>query len=98
MAGLAALVLLWRGWFVAARGAAAAAVTAVLWGWALAQYPYLLQGRLTIAAAAAQHSVLMATLICLAAGAVLLIPSLTWLYVLFQRSGPAPARGVPGGG
>jgi cytochrome d ubiquinol oxidase subunit II len=70
-------------------------VTAVLWAWALAQYPFLLRGRLTIAAAAAQHSVLMATLICLAAGAVLLIPSLTWLYVLFQRSGPPPARGVP---
>jgi len=95
VAGLAALVLLWRGWFVAARGAAAAAVTAVLWAWALAQYPFLLRGRLTIAAAAAQHSVLVATLICLAAGAVLLIPSLTWLYVLFQRSGPPPARGVP---
>jgi len=98
LAGLAALVLLWRGWFTAARGAAAAAVTAVLWGWALAQYPYLLRGRLTIAAAAAQHSVLMATLICLAIGAVLLIPSLTWLYVLFQRSGPGPSHRVADGG
>jgi cytochrome bd ubiquinol oxidase subunit II len=40
--------------------------------------------------------VLVAMLICLAVGAVLLIPSLAWLYVLFQRGGPDPAG--PGSG
>jgi cytochrome d ubiquinol oxidase subunit II len=86
VAGLAALVLLYRRHFLAARVAAGLAVGAVVWGWAVAQYPYLLQHRLTISAAAATHSVLLATLISLSAGAVLLVPSLTWLYLVFQRS------------
>jgi cytochrome d ubiquinol oxidase subunit II len=85
-AGLIALVLLFRQHFVTARLAAALAVAAVIWGWAAAQYPYLLQPRLTIAAAAATRSVLLATLIALIVGAVLLIPSLTWLYLIFQRN------------
>lgn len=86
VAGLAALALLYARWFLAARVAAAAAVTAVVWGWALAQYPYMLQGRLTVTAAAATRGVLLATLISLAAGAVLLAPSLAWLYLIFQRA------------
>jgi cytochrome d ubiquinol oxidase subunit II len=84
-AGLAALVLLSRRHFTAARIAAGLAVTAVIWAWAAAQYPYLLQSRLTIAGAAAARSVLLATLVSLGVGAVLLVPSLGWLYVIFQR-------------
>jgi cytochrome bd ubiquinol oxidase subunit II len=84
-AGLAALTLLYRRQFVLARVAAAAAVTAVIWGWALAQYPYLLRPQLTIDAAAATRSVLLATLITLGAGAVVLIPAVSWLYASFQR-------------
>jgi len=48
----------------------------VIWTWAAAQYPYLLQSRLTIAGAAAAASVLLATLISLLVGALLLVPSL----------------------
>ncbi|HEY2507903.1 MAG TPA: cytochrome d ubiquinol oxidase subunit II [Streptosporangiaceae bacterium] len=91
VAGLAALIVLFLRRFLIARTAAAVAVGAVVWAWALAEYPYLLAGRLTIAAAAATHSVLLATSISLLAGAVLLIPSLTWLYVIFQRE---PRRNV----
>jgi cytochrome bd ubiquinol oxidase subunit II len=93
-AGLVALVLLFRRHFVLARVAAALAVTAVIWGWALAQYPYLLQSRLTIASAAAVPSVLLATLISLLAGAVLLVPSLTWLYLIFQRTRRSNPHGI----
>lgn len=46
--------------------------------------------RLTIAAAAARPEVLVATLISLGVGAVILVPSLAWLYVLFQRPPPPP--------
>jgi cytochrome bd ubiquinol oxidase subunit II len=88
-AGVTALGLLQRGRYLLARVAAAVAVTAVIWGWAVAQYPYLLQRQLTITAAAATHSVLLATLISLGAGAVLLVPSLALLYATFQRGGPA---------
>jgi len=85
LAGIVALVLIFLRRFVLARVAAGLAVTAVIWGWALAQYPYLLRSRLTIAAAAATHSILLATLVSLLVGAVLLAPSLAWLYVIFQR-------------
>jgi cytochrome bd-type quinol oxidase subunit 2 len=84
--------LLYRRHFLAARLSAAVAVTAVLWAWALSQYPHLLDPGMTIAPGAASGSVLRATLISLGIGAVLLVPSLTWLYVLFQRPNSAPVQ------
>lgn len=95
VAGVLSLALLYRHRFLTARVTAALAVAAVLWAWALAQYPHLLEPGLTIAAAAARPEVLVATLISLGVGAVILVPSLAWLYVLFQRppsrSAEAPA-------
>jgi cytochrome d ubiquinol oxidase subunit II len=88
-AGVASLALLFRRRFLTARITAATAVTAVLWAWGAAQYPTLLQPDLTITAAAATRPVLTATLISLGVGAVLLVPSLIWLYAIFQRN---PAR------
>jgi cytochrome bd ubiquinol oxidase subunit II len=86
IAGILSLGLLYRHRFLTARLTAALAVTAVLWAWAAAQYPNLLNPGLTISQAAADRPVLTATLASLGAGAVLLIPSLAWLYILFQRS------------
>lgn len=89
VAGIASLLLVLRRRYLLVRVTAALAVTAVLWGWALAQYPYLLPppatAAITITASAATPAVLLATLIALAVGAALLIPSLLWLFVLFQR-------------
>jgi cytochrome d ubiquinol oxidase subunit II len=89
VAGVVSLLLLLRRRYLLVRITAALAVTAVLWGWALAQYPYLLPppatADATITASAAIPAVLFATLIALAAGALLLIPSLLWLFLLFQR-------------
>ncbi len=89
VAGVASLLLVLRRRYLLVRVTAAVAVTAVLWGWALAQYPYLLPppatADVTITASAATPAVLLATLIALAVGAALLIPSLLWLFVLFQR-------------
>jgi cytochrome d ubiquinol oxidase subunit II len=89
VAGLAEIPLLWRRRYVSARVVAALAVTALLWSWGLAQYPVMLEPSTTVAASAAQPSVLAPTLIALAVGAALLLPSLWWLYSLFQRE---PAR------
>jgi cytochrome bd-type quinol oxidase subunit 2 len=76
--GLVSLALLWRRAYVAVRVSAALAVGAVLWGAAdLAQ--------LNLDASAAQDTVLQAVFIALGAGAVILLPSLAWLYILFQR-------------
>jgi len=86
IAGIVSLSLLYRRHFLTARLTAALAVTAVLWAWAAAQYPNLLNPGLTISRAAADRPVLVATLASLGAGAVLLVPSLAWLYILFQRT------------
>ncbi|MFC5749751.1 cytochrome d ubiquinol oxidase subunit II [Actinomadura rugatobispora] len=84
VAGLASLALLWRRAYVAVRVTAALAVIGLLWGWGLGQYPDLLPG-VPLDEAAATDSVLAASLGALAVGALLLLPSLWWLYSMFQR-------------
>ncbi|MGW0587551.1 cytochrome d ubiquinol oxidase subunit II [Streptosporangium sp. NPDC002607] len=83
--GLLSLVLLWRRSFTLVRITGALAVTAVLWGWPLAQYPLMLPPSLTVNEAAAHPAVLTATLISLAVGALLLVPSLALLFLLQRR-------------
>jgi cytochrome bd ubiquinol oxidase subunit II len=95
VAGLASLALLALRRYLLVRLAAAAAVTAILWGWAVAQYPHLLPPDTDYAAAQADRAVLVATLLVTGIGAAILLPSLAWLLVLFQRREPG---GVPGGG
>ncbi|KAE8764435.1 cytochrome d ubiquinol oxidase subunit II [Georgenia thermotolerans] len=84
-AGAASLVLLALRRYGAVRLTAAAAVALVLVAWAAAQYPHLLQANVTVQQAAATDAVLGAVLVSLAVGAVLLVPSLVWLYSMFQR-------------
>ena len=84
--GLAALVQLRRGAPFGTRPLAAAAVVAVLWGWGIAQYPDILPGSLSLAAAAAPQGSLDALLVIFVAAALLIAPSLALLYVLDQRS------------
>jgi cytochrome bd ubiquinol oxidase subunit II len=86
VAGLAALGLLLTRRYAAARLASALAVTAILAGWAFAQYPYVLVPEVTIEEAATGRATLVAMLVALVGGAVLLVPALIYLYVLFQRS------------
>jgi len=83
--GLASLALLWRRAYVTVRLTASLAVVGLLWGWGLGQYPELLPGT-TVDAAAATDAVLGATLAALGVGALLLAPSLWWLYRTFQRA------------
>jgi cytochrome d ubiquinol oxidase subunit II len=87
VAGVASLALLWWEAFLAVRITASLAVAGLLWAWALGQYPALLPG-VTVADAAATDSVLAASLGALAVGAAFLLPSLWWLYQLFQRTEP----------
>jgi cytochrome d ubiquinol oxidase subunit II len=76
---------LWRRRFRLARVAAAAQVTFILWGWALAQYPYLIPPSLTIEDAAAPAVTLRLTLWALGVGTVVLLPSLWYLFHVFKR-------------
>ena len=84
VAGLVAIAMLVRRRYERARVAAGVAVAAVVAGWALAQRPDLLPG-LTVSDAAAGRPVLWAIVISAAIGAVILIPSLGYLYALVLR-------------
>ena len=103
LAGVMTLVLVWRGYFGLARASAALAVAAVIAGWAAAQEPLLLPG-LTVRAAAADRATLIATIIGVAVGAAVLVPSLGLLYTLVLRGRldaaasdePAAPAAVPG--
>jgi cytochrome d ubiquinol oxidase subunit II len=84
LAALAAIVLLVRRRLRAARLAAMLQVALIVIGWALAQHPHLAWPHLTITGAAAPRSVLVPVLIALGLGALLLIPALAYLFVVFK--------------
>jgi cytochrome bd ubiquinol oxidase subunit II len=82
LAGAATLGLVWTERYGPARLTSALAVAAVVVGWALAQDPYFLPGRLKYADAAADDAVLTAVVISIAVGMLILAPSLWYLYRL----------------
>jgi cytochrome d ubiquinol oxidase subunit II len=84
--GLATLVALWLEWWRAARAAAAAQVSLIVWGWAFAQYPYVIPFTLTIRDAAAPWPTLELLLGGLGAGSLILFPSLAYLFRTFSSS------------
>ena len=73
--------------FGLARIAAAAEVSLLVWGWALAQYPYVVPPDLTVAGTAAPPITLKLVLIGLGGGAVVLIPALYYLFRVFKMAG-----------
>jgi cytochrome d ubiquinol oxidase subunit II len=79
--------------FRLARTAAIAQVSAILWGWVVAQLPFLVPPDLTIGSVAAPPSTLRLVLYALIAGLVVLIPSLRYLFRVFKSGSviPAPA-------
>jgi cytochrome d ubiquinol oxidase subunit II len=79
-----ALLALARRWYQVARGAAMAQVALILWGCGLALYPYLVPPDLTVFNAAASRRTLSLLLMALAAGAVILLPSLAYLFRVFK--------------
>ena len=83
--GVATLALVWWRSFGYARVTAALAVAAVIWGWIIAQRPDLLPGAITIDDAAAPQPTLVAVLVVFLIGALVLVPSLTYLFRLFLR-------------
>lgn len=93
LCGTAALALLVRGLsrgfdtrvtFVM-RGAAVGAVVSVVWGWFVAQHPYLLPTSLTIDDAAGASASLTAMIVVFAIAVVVILPAFGLLYALSQR-------------
>lgn len=83
--GTAALLLLRRGAPRVTRALAAGAVVAVVWGWGVAQYPDILPGSLTLADAASPSGSLEALMVVFIAAALVIAPSLVFLYRLDER-------------
>ncbi|MGN6586942.1 MAG: cytochrome d ubiquinol oxidase subunit II [Solirubrobacterales bacterium] len=83
--GAVLLVVLLRGGRHPLRPLAAGAVIAVVWGWGVAQFPYLLPTSLRIDQASAPDPTLTIIFIVFAVAAVLVLPSLALLYALAQR-------------
>jgi cytochrome bd ubiquinol oxidase subunit II len=84
-AGLAALVLLRRAAPRLLQGLAVIAVAAVVAGWGVAQYPYLLGTRMTIADAAAPPATLWTLTIVAAVALLVVVPAMALLFTLAQR-------------
>ena len=84
MAGAGTIVLLYRRSFSVARVTAAAAVTAVVAGWGVGQYPWLLVDQLTINDAAGAETTLAGLVVVIAAAVVIVLPALAYLLRLTQ--------------
>jgi cytochrome d ubiquinol oxidase subunit II len=69
----------------AIRPLSVAAVVAVIWGWGVAQFPYLLPTSLKIGQSAAPAPTLDALLVVFAVAVVVVLPALGLLYWLSQR-------------
>jgi cytochrome d ubiquinol oxidase subunit II len=81
---MVALAALWRRWFALARIAAIGQVTLILAGWCLAQYPNLITPDVTVNNTCAPEITLRLLVLALGAGAIVLLPSLAFLFHVFK--------------
>lgn len=84
-AGVTSLWALLRQRTELARVAAVGAVGAVVVGWGVAQWPWLLVDELELADAAAPDATLWGLVVVFAIAAVTVVPALAYLFVLTQR-------------
>jgi cytochrome d ubiquinol oxidase subunit II len=89
--------LWWRRYHVA-RVAVGAQVSLIIWGWVLAQYPYVIPPDLTVSGAAAPDVTLRLVLTALGLGVVILLPSLVYLFRVFKAAPSDSTRQTPTGG
>ncbi|HEY2334702.1 MAG TPA: cytochrome d ubiquinol oxidase subunit II [Solirubrobacterales bacterium] len=67
------------------RPLAAGAVVAVIWGWGVAQFPYLIPTSLKITQSAAPPDTLSTVIVVFIVAAILVLPALAMLYWLSQK-------------
>ena len=82
---IGAFYALWTRRYRVARICVVAQVTLILLGWALAQFPYLVEPDMTIYSASAPRATLQLLILALAAGVLVLFPSYYYLFRIFKR-------------
>jgi cytochrome d ubiquinol oxidase subunit II len=85
LCGVGVLGLLRFGARSGARALAIGAVAAVIWGWGVAQWPYLLPEKLTIDDAAAPSATLTGLIIVFGVAVFIVLPAIGLLFTLVQR-------------
>ena len=86
LCGIASLVLLLRNSTTWARLLSIGAVAAVVIGWGVAQWPYMLPESLKVSQAAGPTGTLEAVLVVFVIAALVILPALGLLYTLDQKS------------
>jgi cytochrome d ubiquinol oxidase subunit II len=84
LCGVSMLIVLLTGGRLLLRPLAAGAVIAVIWGWFVAQFPYLLPTSLTISQGAAPDATLGAIFVVFGIACVVVLPALLVLFVMAQ--------------
>nr|WP_204745389.1 cytochrome d ubiquinol oxidase subunit II [Glycomyces paridis] len=84
LGGIATLILLWRGRFGIARLTAVVAVAAVMAGWGVGQYPWVLVDQVSIHEGAGAPATLQGLLVAVGIAALIVAPALGYLFYLTQ--------------
>jgi cytochrome d ubiquinol oxidase subunit II len=84
IAGVGSLMSVWTRRYRLARAGAVAAVASVLFGWGVAQWPYLIVPDVTVTSAAAPDATLRVVVVGFAIGGAVLAPSLYLLFRIFK--------------
>jgi cytochrome d ubiquinol oxidase subunit II len=92
--GLAALLLVARRQFIAARLAAVTATVAVLWGWGVGEYPDILPGAATVSETAAADGVLWTMIGAFVTAGLVAVPALVYLLRLTESGSLGEDRPV----
>ena len=81
---ICAIWSIWKRYFQLARILVPVQVVLIIFGWGLAQFPYLVAPNLTFSNTAAPDSVLQPVLIIIVIGGILLVPAFWYLYTVFK--------------
>jgi cytochrome d ubiquinol oxidase subunit II len=79
-----AIWAIWKRYFRLARILVPIQVVLIIFGWGLAQFPYLVAPNLTFSNTAAPDSVLRPVLIVVIIGGIMLVPAFWYLYAVFK--------------
>jgi cytochrome bd ubiquinol oxidase subunit II len=95
LAAIGTLYSLWRRFFSLARVLAAAYAGLILWGWAFAQFPFIVPMNSTIYNSASPPITMELLAGALAAGSVILLPSYQYLLQVFKSHPERRRRTTP---